>query len=164
MAAFDITRVDVWAGEIKDRPGALADMLKAVLDAGADLDFIVARPSPVKPHTGILYLAPLVGERQQQAAEGAGMTKASLVDGLRLAGPDRQGIAAHVTRVLADAGVNLSGLTGGRMGNQFVMHLRFESAKQVDTAEQVLRQSLTLGDLCGAGSFRLTAAGPRCMR
>ena len=54
---YEVERVDVWAGEVNDRRGALAEMLSQVLDAGADLDFILARPSPVKPTTGILYLA-----------------------------------------------------------------------------------------------------------
>ena len=38
-----VERVDVWAASIKDEPGALAQMLNALRDAGADLDFVLAR-------------------------------------------------------------------------------------------------------------------------
>ena len=140
--AFEITRVDIWAGEVRDRRGALAEMLKAVLDAGADLDFIIARPSPVKPNTGILYLAPLVGPEQVQAAEAAGLTKSSHIDALRIIGPDRPGVAEAVTRDLAEAGLNISVLTAARMGKRCVMYVRFERESDVAKAADVLKALL----------------------
>lgn len=139
---FEITRVDVWAGEVKDRLGALADMLKAVLDAGADLDFIIVRPSPVKPGTGILYLAPLSGPEQIQAAEEAGLTVSSHIEALRIAGPDRRGLAEKIARALAEAGINISGLTAGRMGDRCALYVRFERLEDVDRATEVLQALL----------------------
>ena len=35
--------VDVWAATIEDRPGRLANLLAELRDAGADLQFIIAR-------------------------------------------------------------------------------------------------------------------------
>ena len=136
--AFEIDRVDVWAGEVRDRRGALADMLKGVLDAGADLDFVLVRPSPVKSGTGILYIAPLTGPEQIKAAEEIGLAKSSHIEALRITGPDRQGLTVEISRALADAGVSISGLTGGRMGDRCVLYIRFESHDDVDKAAEVV--------------------------
>ena len=94
---YTISRVEVWSGETQDRRGALADMLKLVLDAGADLDFIIGRPSPVKPATGILYVAPLEGEQQLAAARQAGLHPSSHIEALRVEGPDSRGLAERIT-------------------------------------------------------------------
>ena len=38
-----IERVDVWAASIRDEVGGLGELLAGLRDAGADLDFILAR-------------------------------------------------------------------------------------------------------------------------
>ena len=38
-----IERTDVWAAELEDKPGALARKLNALADAGADVEFVIAR-------------------------------------------------------------------------------------------------------------------------
>ncbi|MBU0640159.1 MAG: hypothetical protein KKB50_14935 [Planctomycetes bacterium] len=139
---FEISRVEVWAGEVQDRRGALADTLKSVLDAGADLDFIIARPSPVKPGTGILYLAPLAGETQLKAAEDCGLHPSSHIQALRVIGPDQRGLAERITRSIADADINISGLTAGRMGDRCVLYLRFEQHGAVERAHKTLEETL----------------------
>jgi hypothetical protein len=139
---YAIDRVEVWAGEVRDRRGALADMLKIVLDAGANLDFIIARPSPVKPATGILYLAPLEGEVQLKAAQDAGLHPSSHIAALRVEGPDRPGLAEQIARTIADAGINVSGFTGGRMADRCVMYIRFERADELEKAHKLLETTL----------------------
>ena len=139
---YAVDRVEVWAGEIRDRRGALADMLKVVLEAGANLDFIIARPSPVKPATGILYLAPLEGEAQLKAAQDAGLHPSSHIAALRVEGPDRPGLAERIARTIADAGINVSGFTGGRMADRCVMYIRFERADELEKAHQLLEATL----------------------
>jgi len=139
---YGINRVEVWSGEVRDRRGALADMLKVVLEAGANLDFIIARPSPVKPATGILYLAPLEGEAQLKAAQDAGLHPSSHIEALRVEGPDRPGLAEQITRTIADAGINVSGFTGGRMADRCVMYIRFERVDELEKAHDLLEATL----------------------
>ena len=140
--AFEITRVDIWAGEVNDRLGTLADMLEAVTGAGADLDFIIVRPSPVKSGTGILYVAPLFGPEQEQAAEGVGLAKSSHIEALRVTGPDKPGLGANIARMLASNGLNISGFTAGRMGDRCVVYIRFESEADLSGASEVLIAAL----------------------
>jgi len=139
---YEISRVEVWSGEIRDRRGALADMLRRVLEAGADLDFIIARPSPVKPNTGILYLAPLEGEGQLAAAQEAGLHPSSHIEALRIVGPDRQGLAEQIARAIAEADINVSGFTAGRMGDRCVMYIRFERESDIAQAHERLADAL----------------------
>ncbi|MGD8451604.1 MAG: ACT domain-containing protein [Phycisphaerae bacterium] len=139
---FDINRVDVWAGEVPDRRGSLANTLRALFDAGADLDFIMGRPSPVKPNTGILYVAPVEGEAQVQAAAAAGLVPSGLVPALRIGGPDERGLAERIARALSDAGINIAAWMAGRMADRCVMHLRFERDEDLTRAEEVLKEVL----------------------
>ncbi len=47
--ALTMQRVQVWTGEIPDRPGAAAGLLAVLAKAGADLAFIFTQPVPGKP-------------------------------------------------------------------------------------------------------------------
>ena len=44
--SYSITKVDVWAGTIDDRPGGLAEKLEALANSGASLEFVIARRAP----------------------------------------------------------------------------------------------------------------------
>ncbi|MHC5145452.1 MAG: ACT domain-containing protein, partial [Planctomycetota bacterium] len=59
-----IEHVDVWAASLKDKPGSLARMLAGLRDAGADLDFIIARRAPEAPGTGVVFVTPLRGDKE----------------------------------------------------------------------------------------------------
>ncbi|HWI56942.1 MAG TPA: amino acid-binding protein, partial [Bacillota bacterium] len=56
-----VTRTDVWAATIDDRPGSLADKLAALTAAGANLEFVTARRTPEKPGKGVVFVTPLKG-------------------------------------------------------------------------------------------------------
>ncbi len=54
-----VEHVDVWATPIDDRPGGLADVLGVLRNAGADLQFVIARRAPNEPGRGVLFVTPL---------------------------------------------------------------------------------------------------------
>ena len=66
--AYTIKKVDVWSGEIEDRPGGLAEKLASLGDAGANLEFIISRRAPDKPGTGVVFLTAIKGSKQKAAA------------------------------------------------------------------------------------------------
>src|SRR5512133_3399511 len=98
IMAVEILTVDVWAGEIADQPGGLAEKLEALAQAGADLEFIISRRQPEKPGTGVVFLAPLKGAAQIRAAKAAGLSKTDSLHSLRVEAPDRPGLGARMTR------------------------------------------------------------------
>ena len=65
---YEITNEDVWVGEIADRAGSLGQVLETISAAGANLEFMVARRAPDKPGYGVVFLAPIVGDKPVKAA------------------------------------------------------------------------------------------------
>jgi hypothetical protein len=138
--AYEITKVDVWAGTIEDRPGGLAEKLEALSSAGARLEFAIARRD--EPGTGVVFVAPLKGTAQTRAAKNAGLSKASTLCSLRVEGPDKPGFGARITRLLADEGINMRGLSAAALGRRCVVYFAFDSIGDANKASRVLKKAL----------------------
>jgi hypothetical protein len=138
---FELTKVDVWAGELQDRPGALAEKLTAIMDAGANLDFVIVRPLGEKPGLGVLYVAPLHGDQQTRAAGEAGLSRTG-IHALRAEGPDKPGLGAGIAKTLADAGINVAGLSAAAVSDRALFYVRFGSNDDLVKATQVLTKHL----------------------
>ncbi len=54
---YTVKKVDIWAGDILNRPGMLARVLESLTQAGAQLDFMIARR--VNEQTSRLFVAPV---------------------------------------------------------------------------------------------------------
>jgi hypothetical protein len=133
-----VEKVDVWVAPIQDRPGAVASLLKTLHDAGADLQFVIARRAPDKPGTGVVFVTPLQGDREIRAASQAGFNVTQSMQSIRIMGMDRAGIVAELTRALADAGINLRGLSASVIGTQFVAYVGLDSHDDVIKAMDAL--------------------------
>ena len=138
--ALKITKTEVWAASIQDKPGGMAEKLEALAEAGAALEFVVARRAPDKPGTGVLFVAPLKGDKAVQAAKAAGFSKSESLHSVRIEGPDQAGLGARLTRKLADAGINLRGLSAAAIGNRFVCYLALDSAADAQKAVGALQK------------------------
>jgi hypothetical protein len=131
---------EVWVASVDDKPGALGNKLAALAEAGADLGFIIARRSPEKPGTGVVFVTPLRGDQEIEAATEEGFTVTNHLHSLQVEGRNEPGIAARVTQKIGQAGLNLRGFSGAVIGTQFVLHLGFDSAEAAQKAIAVLRQ------------------------
>lgn len=67
-----VERVEVWAASIEDKPGSLANILSALREAGADLNFILARRAPEAPNRSEVFVTPLRGDAELEAATTLG--------------------------------------------------------------------------------------------
>jgi hypothetical protein len=140
--AYTVKKVDVWAGEIADRPGGLAEKLTALSTAGANFEFLVSRRSPDKPGTGIVFLTPIKGAKQKSAAQTAGLGTTDSLHSVRVEGPDRAGLGTKMSHALADAGINLRGISAAALGRRAVTYFAFDSAMDADSAIRVLKKAL----------------------
>jgi hypothetical protein len=131
---------EVWAASLDDKPGALANKLSELAEAGADLDFIIARRAPDKPGTGVVFVTPLRGDPETEAASELGFAATNRLHSVRVEGHNERGIAGRLTRKVAEAGLNLRGFSGAAMGTQFVLHLAFDSTEDARKAIALLRQ------------------------
>lgn len=139
---FEITRADVWAGEVEDRPGALAESLEGLMRAGANLEFVIVRPSAGMPGTGVLFACPVHGAQQTRAAEQIGLRKSETMHVLRILGPDRPGQGAGIARTLAEAGLNISGLSAAAIEDRCLFYVRFDTDADAKRAAQILTAKL----------------------
>jgi predicted amino acid-binding ACT domain protein len=136
--AFRMHRVQVWSGDISDRPGAAAAKLELLARSGANLEFVFTRPHPKKPETSIMFLAPITGAEQIQAARQADFAPALDVAMLCVEGDDRPGMGYEIMSCLAVAGINLRGLSLSCVANRFAAYLAFDNADTATQATQVL--------------------------
>lgn len=137
---LEVTRVDVWAAAIQDKPGGLAQKLEALAKAGVNLEFIIARRAPERPGKGVVFVTPIRGGSQVAAARKARFRKTSSLHSVRIEGRDRPGIGAKITRALADAGINLRGFSAAAQGKRFVAHLAVDTTSAASKAIQTLKQ------------------------
>lgn len=137
---LDISRVDVWAASIKDRPGGLAKKLDALAQAGANLEFMIARRAPDKPGTGVVFVTPIKGAKQLKAAKKAGFKKTTSLRGVRIAASDKPGLGAKLAKELADAGINLRGFSAAAIGKRAIAHLAFDSTADANKAMRRLKR------------------------
>src|SRR5260370_38282296 len=102
-----ITRVEVWAAGIEDRPGGVAEKLELLASAGTNLGFILARRAPESPGLGVVFVTPLKGSTQFKAASDAGFLKTEILRAVRVEGSNRAGTAVKLARQMPVAGTSL---------------------------------------------------------
>ncbi len=135
---LEVERVDVWAATIQDKTGALASLLKGLQKAGADLQFIIARRSPDRPGKGVVFVAPLLGEQETNAASLLGFNVTQSLQSIRIRGQDRVGIVADLAQALAEGGISLRGVSASVIGSQFIAFMGFDSPDDVTKAIDIL--------------------------
>ena len=149
--ALKITKAEVWAGDLRDVPGGVADALASLARAGANLEFLIARRDPSRPGIGQIFLTPVKGKQAQAAASAARLSPARDIGTLRVEGPNRAGVGHDMTRAIADAGINLRGVSAAVLGNNFIAYFGFDSVADANRAAKVLSK---VGQAGGATARR----------
>lgn len=138
--AMTVKRVDVWAASIKDRPGALAQKLAALAEAGANLSFVIARRTEKKPGIGVVFVTPVTGAKQLAAARKAKFRKTKSLHGLKIEAPDKPGLGAKITQALADEGINLRGLSAAAIGRRCIAYIALDKSGDLARAVRTLKK------------------------
>jgi hypothetical protein len=131
-------KIQVWTGEIPDRAGAAAAQLELLARAGADLEFVFTRPLANQPDKVAIFLAPIQGNEQLEAARLAGLAPARDIAMVCVEGENRSGIGYEIMSRLAIAGINLRGLSISAVSERFAAYLAFDHADVATQAIQVL--------------------------
>ena len=138
--ALKVTKVEVWAGEIQDQPGGLADVLRPVAAAGANFEFMIARRQADKPGTGVVFVTPVRGVRVRVAARAAGLSLATNIATLKIEGHDHPGLIQKVSQAIADAGLTMRGLSASAIGKKFVCFIGFDTAEAANIAVNLIKR------------------------
>jgi len=133
-----VERVDVWAAGIMDQPGALAGKLSALVEAGADLDFVISRRCPDKPGEGVVFVSPLRGDKEVQAAGAVGFAVANSLHAVRVEGENRTGAAEALLGRLGKAGLNVRGFSAAAMGGKYIAYIALDTPEDAAKAIDLL--------------------------
>jgi hypothetical protein len=133
-----VERVDVWAAGIKDKPGALAAKLSALAEAGADLEFIISRRCPDRPGEGVVFVCPLRGDEEIQAAGAVGFAAANSLHTVRVEGENRPGGGAKLLGKLGKAGLNMRGFSAAAIGKRYVAYIALDTVEDAAKAMKLL--------------------------
>src|SRR5437879_3140203 len=107
---FTITKFSIWSVEIDDVSGATTGLFKVLADAGADIQFSLCRPQGDKPGGAILFVSPIMGKEQEEAARKADFRPRPDVVGVQVQGPNRTGGNFRLTAALAHADLSMRAL------------------------------------------------------
>ncbi len=138
--AYTIDTQQVYPGSNEDRPRALAEKQTVLSEAGANLEFVIARRA--EKGQGVLFCAPLKGAKQSRAAKKVGLTKSESLRSLRIVGPDKAGLGVKITAALADSGINVRGVSGAALGRKAVLYFAFDNRKDSDKARRIIKKLL----------------------
>ena len=133
-----IERVDVWSASMADKPGGLSKILKGLYEAGADLDFIIARRAPENPGTSVVFLTPLRGDKEVRAASTLGFNLTSSVAAVRIEADNEPGAAARLAGLIADEAINMRGFSTAVIGRRFITYIGFDSPDDANRAINAL--------------------------
>jgi hypothetical protein len=153
--ALKVTNVQVWAREIDDRPGALADVLRTITEAGGNIECVVARREPSVPGKGQVFVTlSKARTAHDTTAAAAGLSLVDDVVTLRVEGPDQSGLGGRLTGALEKAQINVRGVTASVVGGNFVCYIGLDSVHDAQAAMPAIKH-------VKGGPARRAAAGGR---
>ncbi len=138
--ANKVSKVEVWAAEIEDEPGAMAEKLGDLARAGVDLQVVLARRQPDNPGRGVVFVAPIKGRKVEEAARSSSFAPATDLVGVRVEGDNKAGLGHRLTQGVAQAGFNLRGLSAQVIGKKFVAFFAFDNDQDASGCVGVLKK------------------------
>jgi hypothetical protein len=138
--AIKVSKADVWAVTIDDRPGGAAEKLETLSKAGANLEMLLARRTAEQPGKGVMFVTPLKGKKAVDAAQQSGMGKPENIYSVRVEGGDKPGLGSKIARALSDASINFRGMSAIAIGSKFVSFIALDSADDQARAIAALKK------------------------
>ena len=139
---MNVSKTTVWAATCDNQPGAVMRKLEGLARSGADIKFLLARRLDTEPDKGVLFVAPLQGVRQLDAAKDLGFSPSRNLFAVRVEAADEPGLAYLFAGALANEGINLRGISGMVVRGVFVSCLAFDTEFDADRAVARLSQAL----------------------
>jgi hypothetical protein len=137
--SFTVTKVDIWTCKIEDKPGALANVLTALGSAGANVDCVIARRDSAEAGSGDVFVTPVQGTAARKAAQSVLLTPAKNIGTLKIEGDDAPGLGGRIATAIAEAGINLRGVSAAVIGRKFVAYFGFDSAADATKAARAVK-------------------------
>ena len=140
--AVSIRKITLWRTQVAHRPGALADLLEPLAQAGTDLQIVMGYRIPDRKERAVIEVAPVGTRKAAQAAEKAGLAPGGAPT-LLVLGDNRPGLANRIARALAESGVNIAFLVAQVVGRRYSAVFGFENEADLDKAVDRIRTAVT---------------------
>ncbi len=138
--SYEIKKVDVWSVEILDQPGGLSSVLQPLVEAGANLNFLLARRT--SSGKGIAFLSPLEGASVIKKAKSLGFQKNKDIAVLKITGPDKAGLGLLILSTLSSAGINIRGISASSIRKNCNIWISFDNSKDANKASKLIQKIL----------------------
>ena len=135
-----VKRITLWRKELENSPGTLAGTLEPLAKAGADLQVVMGYKFPGEPAKAAVELYPVAHKKSTQAAQAAGLAPSGIPVVL-VEGDNRAGLGHHITRAIADAGVNLDFLVAHVVGRKYSAVIGFANDGDADKATPLIKKA-----------------------
>lgn len=140
--AVTVTSIKPWKLETENRPGALADALAPLAEAGINLEYVEAYAHEAAPERASIYIYPITGRKAIATARAAGFERVTESTLVLVEGDDKPGLGQKLARALADAGINIHGVSALVIGRRFRAVFAFDSVADARKACRVLRRAV----------------------
>lgn len=140
--AVRIRKLTLWRAEVAHRPGALAELLEPLAEAGADLQVVMGYRVPGQKGRAVVEVAPITAQRVVRAARGHALSPAGAPT-LLVHGTNQPGLANRIAGALAASGVNIGFLVAQVIGQRYSAVFGFQSEADLDKAADRIRAAVT---------------------
>jgi len=130
----------LYRAEIGNIPGTLAETLKPLATAGADLQVVMAYRIPGDRTKAAVEVYPVQGKKSLAAAQATGL-KAMDTPMLIVTGDNKPGLGARIADGMAAAGINMSYLVAQVSGRKYSAVFGFENVADARKAAGVIKRA-----------------------
>ena len=138
--AITLKKITLWRKEVDDKPGALADTLALLAQAGTDLQAVMGYRYQGDQGKAAIELHPVSGKKAIEAARSAGLA-ASPIPTVLLQGDNRPGLGHTIAKALGDAGINLGFVLAQVVGRKYAAVFGFENDSDAAKAIALIRKA-----------------------
>jgi hypothetical protein len=138
--AITLKKITLWRKEVDNKPGALADTLALLAQAGTDLQAVMGYRYQGDQGKAAIELHPVSGKKAIEAARSAGLA-ASPIPTVLVQGDNRPGLGHTIAKALGDAGINLGFVLAQVVGRKYAAVFGFENDSDAAKAIALIRKA-----------------------
>ena len=138
--AVKVKEITLWRREVSNRPGALAETIGPVTDAGANFRVVMGYRYPGDESKAAIEVYPVTGKKQTTAAQRAGLAPAGF-PALLVEGDDRKGLGHRFATAVSEAGINMSFIVAQVVGRKYSAIFGFETKENARAAVAVIKKA-----------------------
>ena len=137
--AVTVKKVTFWGRDVENKPGALAETLAPLAQAGADLQVVMGYPNPAGAGARV-EVHPVSGKKSMDAAKSVEMA-ASPMPILVVQGDNRTGLGHAIAQSISEAGINVGFVMAQVIGRKYSAVLGFENDADASKAMGLIKKA-----------------------